>query len=87
MSNISKQTITLSTFPIFSKKSNKNHEKVRELYDACLTYGDYKLVLELLAKGKAVNDNDVDIENFVHRIGKHLDLKFEQELKTEEITE
>lgn len=87
MSNIAKQTITLTNFPIFTKKGNKNHEKVRELYDACLTYGDYRLVLELLAKGKATADTDIDIENFVHRIGKHLDIKFEQELKPEEVAE
>lgn len=79
--NFKKQSIKITNFPFLYKKGIKNHKLIKRITnEACCSYRDYKLVLQLLGSGRVdiTSENEVDMTNFIHRLGKIIDLEFEE---------
>ena len=86
-SKIKSQFIKISRFPVFSKKGMKNHRLLKSIIStSCVSIRDYQIVLELLASGEIILDNDDVYQPLVHRLGKVLDIEFSQEFVDEQTT-
>jgi len=62
-------------------KQKKNGNRLRKMLSACENLYDYKVLLYLIAEGSYENDSEFDLELFLHRLGKHVNVELKEEKK------